>query len=217
MWFMVAKDLLIELRTKEFLSASLVLGLLLVIVLNFGMQMSAADWIMSGPGILWICFLFTSVIAVGKVFENDFNTDALLGVDLLGLNRDFIFIAKALSVFILISVMELILIPVFIVLLGFNPISLFLLLPVVLFNIGFSLISTVFAVVARQTKSKDLMLPILLLPINLPILIAAVEMTHIISGEFVFTDLTNWLVVLVGFDLIYLVICPWIFGIILDE
>jgi len=105
----------------------------------------------------------------------------------------------------------------FIALLGFNPFSVSLLAVMGLFSLGFSIVSTLFVFVANQTKSKDVIMYILILPVVLPILIASVELTReLVSGyELSFTN--HWIVILAGFNLVYLVICPWLFGIILDE
>ena len=123
LFILVKKDLILEFRTKEFLTAALVFGMLIVVVLNFGIRLTSGQWETAGPGILWICFIMSGIVVVGRSFQNDFDNDALTGIDLLGINRDIIFFAKVSSCIIFILVMELVLIIPFIALLGFNPFS----------------------------------------------------------------------------------------------
>tara|TARA_A100001037_G_scaffold306749_1_gene354922 strand:- start:1388 stop:2077 length:690 start_codon:yes stop_codon:yes gene_type:complete len=214
---LVKKDLILEWRTKEFTTASLVLGMLIVVVLNFGIRLTSEQWEMAGPGVLWICFVLSGIVGVGRAFQSDFDNEALTGIDLLGISRDILFFSKMTTCMIFIMMMLLVLIVPFIALLGFNPFSWELLVVLILFSLGFSLVSTLFVFVSNQTKSKDVIMYVLILPVVLPILIASIEVTRELVAGYPLNVTNHWLGILVGFDLVYLVICPWLFGIILDD
>ena len=214
---LVQKDFILEWRTKEFITASLVFGILIVVVLNFGIRLTNNQWEAAGPGILWVCFVLSGIIGVGRAFQNDLDNEALTGIDLLGVSRDVIFFSKAASCMIFVFIMQLLLIVPFIALLGFNPFSISLLIVMLLFSLGFSIVSALFVLIAHQTKSKDVIMYVLILPVILPILISSVELTRELILGYQLTFTNHWIGVLAGFDLVYLVICPWLFGIILEE
>ena len=73
---LLKKDLVLEWRTKEFITASLVFGMLIVVVLNFGIRLTNDQWATAGPGILWVCFILSGIIGVGRAFQNDFDNES---------------------------------------------------------------------------------------------------------------------------------------------
>ena len=101
--------------------------------------------------------------------------------------------------------------------LGFSGISWALILTILLATLGFATVGTLFSAIAVQTRSREIMLPILFFPIILPVLIGAVEASNIALGYGSGIGLDRWLPLIVVFDVLFLVICPWVFSFVVEE
>ena len=136
----------------------------------------------------------------------------------LPVSRDAIFLGKVAVSFLFMLVIEAALLPVFAVLLSFTGFSLTLAAAILLATLGFATVGTLFSAIAVQTRSREVMLPVLFFPIILPVLIGAVEVSGAAIGSGPESGVvTRWLPLLAVFDAVFLVICPWIFSIIVEE
>ncbi len=213
----VWKDLLLELRSKDLVVSIVVFGLLVVIVFNFALNNTPGRSEELAPGILWAAFAFSAILAMNRAFVRDQEQGGLEGLLISPVSRDAIFLGKALTSLIFMLLVEAVLLPVYAVMLDFSALSWYLMLTIFLGTLGFAVVGTLFSAMAVQTRSREIMLPVLFFPVLLPVIIASVEAsTRAIGGE-TFIGLGRWLPLIGVFDALFLVICPWVFSFIVEE
>ena len=214
---LVWKDILLELRSRDLVVSVLVFGLVVVVVFNFAVNVTPQRSAVLAPGILWVAFAFAGVLAMNRAFVREREQGGLEGLLLTPVSRDAIFLGKAAASFVFMLLVEMVLLPVFAALLNFSALSLTLILTIVLATLGFTLVGTLFSAIAVQTRSREILLPVLFFPVILPILVGAVEATkRSIGGESI-VGLGHWLPLLGAFDAMFLVICPWAFSLVAEE
>ena len=216
---LVWKDLLLELRSRDIIVSALLFGLLVALVFNFALRVTPQRAAELAPGVLWAAFAFAAVLAMGRAFAREQEQGGLEGLLLAPVSRDAVFIGKALVSFLFMLMIEAALLPAFAALLNFSAFSPALLLTLLLATFGFAVVGVLFAAIALQTRSREIMLPALFFPVLLPVLIAAVEVSGraMDGGGLSDPGIVRWLLLLAVFDLIFLVICPWLFAIIVEE
>ncbi len=211
------KDILLEFRSKDIILSVAVFGLLVVIVFSFALNVTPRLVTQLAPGILWVAFAFSGILAMNRAFVREKEQGGLEGLLLTPVSRDAIFLGKVLAIFIFMLVIEFILLPVFAVMLGFSAFSFMLLLTIVLATLGFATVGTLFSAIAVQTRSREIMLPVLFFPIVLPVIIAAVEASTQAIGGDGGVGIGRWLPLIGVFDALFLVICPWVFSFVVEE
>jgi len=217
MMVIVWKDILLELRSKDLVVSVVVFGLLVVAVFNFALNNTPGRSDGLAPGILWSAFAFAAVLAMNRAFVRDQEQGGLEGLLISPVSRDAIFLGKALTSLIFMLLVEAVLLPVYAVMLDFSALSWNLMLTIFLGTLGFALVGTLFSAIAVQTRSREIMLPVLFFPVLLPVIIAAVEAsTRAVGGE-TFIELGRWLPLIGVFDALFLVICPWVFAFVVEE
>jgi heme exporter protein B len=176
---LIRKDLQIEFRTKETLAALLLLGLLTLVVLSFAFDPTSELRVEAAPGALWVAVIFAGVLGLNRSFLAERENECLQGLLLCPVDRGSIYLAKAVGNFLFMMAAQLVIVPIFIFF--FNlPVSLgvvgvFLCLALGL--LGFAAIGTLFAAISVRTRAREVMLPLLLLPLAVPIFIAGVKVT----------------------------------------
>ena len=215
---MVWKDILLELRTREIVISVLLFGFLVVVVFNFALNVSTQEITTLAPGILWVAFAFAGTLAMNRTFVREQEQGGLQGLLLTPVSRDAIFLGKVLVNFLFMLFVEALLLPVFAVLLNFSAFSGTLLLTIFLATLGFTTVGTLFSAMSVQTRSREIMLPVLFFPIIMPVLIAAVEASsRAIGVEGTDVGGGRWLPLIAVFDTVFLVICPWVFSFVVEE
>lgn len=213
----VRKDLAMELRTKENLSAMIVFALIVLVIFNFAFELQAVDLRVVGPGVLWVAFTFSGILGLGRSFAAEKDKGSLEGMLLSPVDRGAIFLGKTISNFIFITTMQAVTLPLFAIL---NNIALpwFPLIPyIVLGTIGFAAVGTVLSAIAASTKMREVMLPILLFPVSIPLLMAAVKLTSGALQSLDFSQLAWWLNILVLYDVVFVVVAFWVFEYVVEE
>jgi heme exporter protein B len=200
------KDLRIEWRTREGVSSAFVLGVLLVIVFSFAYDPRPEDAPALAPAMLWVAFTFTGVLAVQRTFLLERENDCLAGLLTAPLEPAAIYVGKLAGTVVLLLVMQAVVVPLTGLLLHVDlaPVLPGLVVVLALGTVGFAAIATLFAAVAVRTRAREVMLPLLLLPVAVPLLIAAVSATRAVLEDGLRTA-GDALGVLVAFDVIYLV------------
>ena len=211
------KDILLEFRSKDIILSVAVFGLLVVIVFSFALNVTPRLVTQLAPGILWVAFAFAGILAMNRAFVREKEQGGLEGLLLTPVSRDAIFLGKVLAIFIFMLVIEFILLPVFAVMLGFSAFSFMVLLTIVLATLGFATVGTLFSAIEVQTRSREIMLPVLFFPIVLPVIIAAVEASTQAIGGDGGVGIGRWLPLIGVFDALFLVICPWVFSFVVEE
>ena len=214
---LVFKDMVLEMRSRDLVISVAVFGLLMAVLFNFALNATTVRITELAPGILWVTFAFAATLAMNRAFVREREQGALEGLLLAPVSRDAIFLGKALTSFLFMLLVEAALLPVFAVLLDFSAVSFTLVAVIVLATFGFSLVGTLFSAMAAQTRSREIMLPILFFPIILPVIIAAVEVSTLAIGGETIVGLDRWLPLIGVFDALFLVICPWVFSIVVEE
>ena len=213
----VWKDLLLELRSKDLVVSIVVFGLVVVVVFNFALNNTPGRSAELAPGILWSAFAFSAVLGMNRAFVRDQEQGGLEGLLISPISRDAIFLGKALTSLIFMLLVEAALLPVYAVMLDFSVLSWSLMLTILLGTLGFAVVGTLFSAIAVQTRSREIMLPVLFFPVLLPVIIAAVEASTRAVGGVTFIGLGRWLPLIVVFDALFLVICPWVFSFVVEE
>jgi heme exporter protein B len=154
---------------------------------------------------------------MNRAFMREKEQGGLEGLLLAPVSRDAIFLGKAMSSFLFMLLVELVLLPVFAALLGFSALSWMLAITIFLATLGFAVVGTLFSAIAVQTRSRELMLPVLFFPVILPVIIGAVQLTTLAIGGETGVGIDRWLPLLVIFDALFLVICPWVFSAVMEE
>ena len=211
------KDLLLEIRTRDIVVSVLVFAFMVVIVFNFALNVTSKEINELAPGILWVAFVFAGVLAMNRAFVLEKDRGSLEGLLLTPVSRDAIYFGKMLGTFLFMIVVEALLLPVFAVLFNFSAFSPGLILAILLATLGFATVGTLFSAIAVHTRSREIMLPLLFFPVILPVIIGAVESSAgSIDGDGA-QSVARWLGLIAVFDVVFLVVCPWVFGVVLEE
>jgi len=213
------KDLLAEFRTKELLSSMLLFALLVVVIFNFTFEPGSRAAVEAAPGILWVAFTFAGVLGLHRAFSREVENGCLQGLMLTPIDRGLIFLGKMTGNVIFILLVEIITLPLFAILFnvpvlaGLGRLSVIFLLA----TIGFAAVGTLFSAIAINTRTREIMLPILLFPVEVPVILAAVNATAAVLSGRDWSAISGWLKILLVFDLIFVMVCYITFEYVLEE
>jgi heme exporter protein B len=201
----LAKELRLEFRTRELLTATIIFSLTVIILFSFAFDPSAAEARRIGPGLLWIAFLFAGSLMLNPSFARERANDTLDALRMAPISTFAILVGKMLANFIFMSLAEIVLVPVFSILYNvpLAAVAGRLIFVLVLGTAGLVITGTVFSAISAQARMRELLLPLLLLPILAPLLIAAVEATASLLADPPALDRT-WVTFLAGFDIVFL-------------
>ena len=202
----VLKDLVMELKTKELFSSMFIFALLVIIIFIFSVDLSIVKANEVGPGILWVAFLFAGTMGLNRSFMLEKENGCLEGLILTPADRTAIYFGKLISNLIFLLVMELFILPLFMIFFNIDLISVLGPLLVVIFmgTLGFCAVGTLLSSLSSNLKTREIMLPILLYPLIVPVMIAVVRMTsQILAGESLGT-MMNWVGLTLAFDIIFI-------------
>ncbi|PIQ46573.1 MAG: cytochrome C biogenesis protein [Deltaproteobacteria bacterium CG12_big_fil_rev_8_21_14_0_65_43_10] len=218
-WAIVWKDIASELRTKEMLLSMCLFSFLVLIVFNFTFDTGLKNLRENISGILWVAFIFSGLMGLGRSFGVERDKGTLHGLLLCPISPWGIYLGKMIGVFIFMVVMEIFTLSVFTVLYNINIIPFLLPLGLIIFlgTLGFATIGTVFSAMSATTKARDVMLSILVFPISVPMIIALVKATYIILWGGAIQEIYPWLKILIAFDLVFLLLAYLTFGFIIEE
>jgi heme ABC exporter ATP-binding subunit CcmA/heme exporter protein CcmB len=176
-WSVTRKDLAAEVRTREVVNAMLVFALLALLIFSFALDLRGELAEAAAPGVLWTTVAFAGTLGLSRSLAREERARAIDGLLAAPLERTAIFFGKALGILVLMLVVEALLLPLGAVLLD-APFLAPGVLPVVLLGTaGYAAVGTLLAAIAVNTRAREVMLPVLLLPLAVPLLIAAVRAT----------------------------------------
>jgi heme exporter protein B len=214
-----AKDLRTELRSREQALSLLVFAVLVLVVFNFAFDFTIVDFKTLGPGILWVAFIFSGVLALNHSFHIEREQDRIDGILLAPIDRSAFYLGKVLSTVIVMGAVEAVLVPLSAILFNqsITPRLGLLILALVLNTVGFAAVGTLFAAITTQTRRSEILLPILLFPAAVPIALAAVRTTsHILAGR-PFERYANWVYMSAAYDLVFIAAAVLLFDHALQE
>ena len=211
------KDVLSEMRTKEIISSVLVFTLLVIVIFNFAFGASQEMMTLVAPGILWVTFAFAGVLSLNRSFVPEKENGCLEGLMVCPISREVIYVGKMLGSLLFMLIIEAIALPIFVVLFNLPVLSLQLIVVTLLATVGFVSVGTLFSALAVNTKAREMVLPILFLPIVVPVIISAVQASGLaLSGES-WGAISSWLQIMVAFDIIFLVVSFLVFSYVIEE
>jgi heme exporter protein B len=215
----VWKDIVAELRTKEMFSAMFVFAVLVVVVFNFAfdLRVSGERVRQVAPGALWVAFAFSGVLGLNRAFVMERDRGCLEGLLLAPVDHTAIFFGKMLSTVLFMLVVEAFMLPVFTAFFGVNLFDLRLILIILLGTVGFAGVGTILSAMTAQTRSREVLLPILLLPVAAPVLIAAVKATAGVLDGLTMGEISRWLQLLIAFVVIFPAVAFMTFDYVVKE
>jgi heme exporter protein B len=209
------KDLRLEWRSKDAINSMLFFSLLVVVVFSFAFDPIAEDSRRIAGGLIWVAFLFAAVVALNQTWAREIRNQVLDAYRVSPAPANSLFIAKTLGNFIFVSVLEGLMTPLFIVFYQLRSLGPVWPLLVVAMLGTWALVvnGTFFAAMSLRTRSREIMLPLLLFPISIPALLAMVQATtSILNGE----GARFWIVLLVTYDLVFTTVCLLLFETVLN-
>ncbi len=202
-WRILHKDLVLELRTREALSGLVVLMLLILLTFTFAMDPDGAA--SAAPAVQWVTFVFAGLMAIQRAFLLERENGAWYGLLLCPIDRGVIFVAKMAGNVIVLGLAQLVLVILAAVLLGASVLTAPAAVLFVNFLglIGFAALATLFAAISVRLRAREMMLPLLVLPLLVPLVICAVEASRVVMSGGGLASAGVWLRVLATFDVIF--------------
>lgn len=206
MWNIVRKDLSIERRTGELLSSLFLLALLLVLVFAFTLDPDRLHAPELAAGVLWSTLVFAGTLALNRSFVVEREAGAWTALGLAPVDPGSVYLGKAVANFLFLLLAAVVFLPLILALLGTEGVSPqpVLILSVLLGVGGIACVGTLFAAMASRTRAREILQPLLSFPILAPLLIGAARTTATGLGAGTTADLGSWLLILVGFDIVFL-------------
>jgi heme exporter protein B len=213
------KDLKAEWRTREVLTSMFVFAVLVIVVFNFALGANPELIQQVAPGVLWVALLFATVLGLQRSAQMEHEDDCLSGVLLAIGERSAFFLAKTAGNMLYLLIITLCTFPLFTIWFRVDiftyilPLSAVLLLGI----LGFSAIGTLFSIITLNTRTREIMLPLLFLPVSVPLMIASVYATaNLIAGKDLW-DITDFLTLMGVFDIVFLVVALLVFDAVVEE
>jgi heme exporter protein B len=218
-WAMTWKDVRVELRARERMNAMLFFAALVLFIFNFALGPDRERLREVAPGLLWLAFLFTGMLGLGRSFQAERENECFEELLLTPGDRESLYFGKLAGNILFMVMAEALILPLFAILYNLDIWRWLpgLMLVAVLGTVGFSTIGTLLAAMTAHLRAREVMLPLLLFPLTVPVILGAVHATDALLAGRGLTDAAHWIKLLVGFDVIFLVVCPLLFEFVLEE
>ena len=216
-WAIVAKDVAAELHTREIFSAMLVFSALALFVFSFALDLRGQMARAAASGVLWATAAFAGTLGLSRSLAREEQTGCVDGLLLAPVDRSAIFFGKALGNLFFILLVEIVLLPLFSALFDVPLLKPGVLVVVALGSVGYAAVGTLLAAIAVNTRAREVMLPVLLLPLAFPALIAAVQATGGLVEGLSLAEVGGWIRLLVVYDLIITAVATLTFGYVVEE
>jgi heme exporter protein B len=213
------KDIISEFRSRETISSMLIFCLIVVVIFNFMFEPGSNLVKEMVPGILWVAITFAGILGLNRSFIYEVDQGCLQGLLLCPVDHYMLYLGKTIGNFFFMVIMEIIIVPLMIILFNLNIMHILLPLFVIILlgTLGFAAVGTVLSAISVNTRAREILLPVLLFPIAIPILLAAVKATGAVINEGTFASAQSWIRILIGFDIIFLVISSLLFEYVVED
>ncbi len=216
-WIIFWKDVLVEIRSKEMTFSVFIFSFITLVIFNFAFDPTPKNVSYIAPGILWSAILFGGMLGLNRVFAMEVNDGGWGAILISPVPKDALFFGKVLSTLALMILVESILLCLMIAMFDLQINWPAMVLVSLMALTGFSVLGTLFSAISVFTRAQEVMLPILFLPLISPVIIAAVECSgRIFMGGDIF-EMIDWLGLMGALNLLYIVLCPFCFGLTLKE
>ncbi len=219
-WLVTQKDIIIEARSKEILYTTLFFAVACVLVFAFGFVREGKALGDAAAGILWIAIAFSGTLALGRAFERERQSETLRALMIAPIDRPALYVGKLLGVLLLLAAVEVVVVPLVGLMFQapFFAHAWTMLGLLVGGTIGFAAVGTLFAAMLVRARSRDVLLPVLLYPITIPVIIAGVRGTAALIQVEVDEPMARaWLAMLVFFDVVFVTLALWTFEPVMTE
>lgn len=217
LWAVVWKDLAAELRSRELVSAMLVFAILVIMIFNFALELDARTRSNVTSGVLWVTFAFAGTLGLNRSMAMEKDRGCLDGLLLAPVDRSSIYFGKMLGNLLFMIIVEAIVLPVYSILYNTNLFNLGLIAVTLLGSIGYVAVGTLLSSMAVQTRTRDVLLPILLFPVVIPVFIAAVKASSAFLANVEISEIWPWLNLLIVYDVIFTAISFMVFDYVVEE
>lgn len=210
------KDLRAEFRTKQMLNSMLLFSLLIVTIFSFAFGPYPERIERLAPGVLWVAFTFAGMLGLSRSFASEKEQGCLDGLKLCPVDRSAIYIGKVISNLILMFIMEAVTIPVFIVLFDYSIPNLWEVCIIILLGtLGFVFVGTLLSALTVNTRTREILLPVILFPVLVPVIVSAVSATtKVLSGM---PNILAELRILGTYDAIFFIVALLIFEYTIED
>ena len=212
----LAKDIRLEWRSKDAINAMLFFSLLVVVIFSFAFDPTAEESRRIAGGLVWVAFLFAAVVALNQTWARELRNQVLDAYRVSPAPANPLFLAKALGNFIFVSLLEALMTPLFIIFYKLRALGDgWQLAPIALLGTWALVVNgTFFAAMSLRTRSREIMLPLLLFPLSIPALLAMVNATTaILTGE---ESARFWIALLLAYDVVFTSACVLLFETVLE-
>ncbi len=219
--YLAWKDLLMEFRTKQMLNSMVIFSLLVIVIFNYSFSnilfnIDVAD---IAPGILWIAFTFAGMLGLSRSFSSEMEEGCLDGLKLCPVDPSTIYLGKVVSNLVIMFLIEAIIVPLFIVLFNFSDVKGLagLIVIILLGTIGFILVGTLFSALTVNMRTREILLPVILFPIIIPLIMSSVMATQkVLSTGDLFTAIDE-IRLLVVYDLVFFIAAQLVFEYVIED
>ena len=221
------KDLKAEFRTKQMLNSMMIFALLVIVIFSFAFGNEASIIIpvlnrkitdLLAPGMLWIAFTFAGMLGLSRSFAGEKEEGCLEGLKLCPVDRSEIYNGKVLSNAFLMFLMEIVTIPVFVVLFSYDIKNIpGLAVVVILGTFGFIFVGTLLSALTVNTRTREILLPVILFPVLIPVILSAVTATGIMLTSGVISDIAGELQILAVYDIIFFIVAQLVFEYTIED
>ena len=212
-----AKDVRLELRTRETLFSVLAFAFVVAFIFTFAFDPSPQLVASIGPGIVWVAYIFTAVLGINRTFLLEHERGTLDGLRLAPVPREALYLGKLLSVVTLLVTVEAIMLPAFLVLYDLSLFNVWFIAITLAATVGIAAVGTLFSAIAVHTRAREVLLPMLFLPVALPLLIGAVSGARAALDGEGWSGAGGWLQLIIAFDAVFLVLSSLVFEYVLEE
>ena len=221
------KDLLAEFRTKQMLNSMVIFALLVIVIFSFAFGNEATIYIPNlkkkiidilAPGMLWIAFTFAGMLGLSRSFAGEKEEGCLDGLKLCPVERSDIYNGKVLSNAVLMFLMEIATLPIFIVLFSYDIKNLpGLIVVIILGTFGFIFVGTLLSALTVNTRTREILLPVILFPVLIPVILSAVTATAAMLANGDLKDISGELQILLVYDIIFFVVAQMVFEYTIED
>ncbi|CAG0970789.1 Heme exporter protein B [Methanosarcinales archaeon] len=221
------KDLKAEFRTKQMLNSMVIFALLVIVIFSFAFGNEATIFVSNlnkkivdllAPGMLWIAFTFAGMLGLSRSFAGEKEEGCLEGLKLCPADRSAIYNGKVLSNAVLMFLMEMATLPIFVVLFTYDIKNLpGLIVVIILGTLGFIFVGTLLSALTVNTRTREILLPVILFPVLIPVILSAVTATGTMLANGNFSDVSGEMQILVVYDIIFFVVAQMVFEYTIED
>ncbi len=211
------KDLAAELRSRELLSAMLVFSVLVLLIFYFALELDVKARMDITAGALWVTFAFAGTLGLNRSMAIEKDRGCLDGLLLAPVDRSAIYFGKTISNLAFMLVVEAIVLPLYSVMYNVNLFHPGLLGVTLLGSVGYAAVGTLLAAMSVQTRTRDVLLPILLFPVIIPVLVAAVKASSGFLNSAEWSEIAPWVNILLVYDVIFIAAAFMVFDFVVEE